>query len=247
MQALKKKLDSLKNKRKSRKQANQSIPELLQSNSQSNNQPLSNAQIKDHINITASEKQASESTPELFPNPTSNEASSNAQIRVNALETVSSLVPTPISGSIAQARVVEVTPSATPTPTSPSIDFNFNQRNLELAQVELKAVSETFEANFRKFLKKNANLVTFDTEIESLLQASHSETNIQLSARQFRQQVNKVTQLHSQGVELASHKWYSKVGSFVLTLYPAVRMSLGVTSEITALPKKFGRDRNPVF
>ena len=133
----------------------------------------------------------------------------------------------------------ETTSSAMPTPTTGSVDFNFNQHNLELAQAELKTASESFDANFHKYLAKNTSIVTFDAEINAALHASHQDDDIQQSAKQFRQQLNKVIHVRSQNAELASHKWYNKVGSFVLSLYPAVRMTLGVTSEIAAVSGQY--------
>jgi hypothetical protein len=240
MKTVRKKLESFKDKRKARKQASQGSPQFLESGSKSNNyQPGSNTQIKDHVKITAIEIPTGEGTREPLPNPTSAQADSRTQIKeptkVNGLEIITSPEPTPISKSTSESKIVEITPSVTPTPTTPSVDINFNQQNLEAAQVELRAISELFDANFHKVLTKNANLRTFDAEVKSALDASHSETNIQLSAKRFRQQLNKVIQLHSQNAELASHKWYSKVESFVLALYPAVRLTLGVTSDIAGV------------
>jgi hypothetical protein len=240
METLKKKLESLKEKRKARKQASQGSPEFLESGSKSkNNQPDSNAQIKDHVNVTDVEIRTGEGTREPLPNPTSAPVDSKTQIKeptkVDGLEILSSPEPTPLSKHIAESKIMEITPSVTPTPTTSSVDMNFNQHNLEAAQVELRAISESFDANFHKVLTKNANLRTFDAEVKSALDASHLETNIQQSAKRFRQQLNKVIQLRSQNAELASHKWYNKVESFVLALYPAVRLTLGVTSDIAGV------------
>jgi len=143
---------------------------------------------------------------------------------------------TPLPKLATQTKIVEITRSETFTPTSPSVDDNFNRRNLERAQIELRAVSQAFDDNFRKFIgTKNVSLVTFDAEIKSALDASGSGTTVQLSAKRFRQQLNKVIQLNTQRSELASQKWYNQVASFVLSLYPAVRLTLGVTSDVAGV------------
>lgn len=239
MQSIRKKIHALTDKRKLKKEA-QSSPDSLQPSPKSkDNQTDSSAQITDRIKVTAPNNQA-QAPGATVPSPTTTQVDSRAQIEehnnVSTLNIVSGLVPTHIPEPVVAANVEELTPTP---PSSPSVDFNFNQHNLELAQAELKTASESFDANFHKYLAKNTGIVTFDVEINTALHASHSENDIQQSANQFRQQLNKVIHVRSQNAELASHKWYNKVGSFVLSLYPAVRMTLGVTSEIAGVAAQY--------
>jgi len=228
MQTIKKKLDSLKDKRKARKQS-AGNPTLVGPKLEAD----TSIQVKSLSDLPASEilsegATAKEEMPAADPDP--------KQPLAFQTDIENFKIPHPIriSKSVQpETKTVEITPSVTPTPSSTSVDFN--QHSLELAQLELKAVSETFDLNFHKFATKNTSFITFDAEIKSALAASHSETTIQLSAKQFRQQLSKVTQLNAQKSGLASHEWYNNVGSFVLSLYPAVRMTLGVTADVAGV------------
>jgi len=207
MRTIRKKIDALKAKRKAPKQTSEDVQGPTRKSASPKPAPT-----KERTVVTAREIQADEGEQEQTSD-------------VPQVQEVQ---------QIREPRIMDFGQSLSPsTPTTLSVDFNFEQHSLEIARAELKDVSEAFDTNYHKFLSRHATLVTFDAEVKGALNTSHSEANIQVSAKLFRHQLNKVSQSYARSKEHLN--WHKKVGNFVASLYPVVRLTLGVTSDVAGV------------
>ena len=231
MQRLRRKLESHRERRKARKKAVQSSPEFLSPSPQlTTNSPVSR---KQHLDVTTSEI-LSERDGGREESVAFNAVDENISSIHDTDREILTIIELPHVSKFLPSKIVEISLSVTPS-TMASIDDNSDLYNLKLTQRELNTISKAFKVNFQKFIIKDTSLITFDAELQSALVASFSEDSIQLSTREFRQQLKKITQINVQRSEFASRKWYKKVGSFVMSLYPAVRMTLDVIANLTEI------------
>ena len=112
---------------------------------------------------------------------------------------------------------------------------------LEAARADLKVVTELLDIQVRKFQSKMGNMPRFDLDIDEAINPVPSRNdNIPLAARNFQDQINQIMSMHAQksGMDTGL-KWYSKLGSFVAALYPAVRLTLGLTANVAQVMIRF--------
>ena len=227
MRTIRKKFDALKPKRRVPTQTNEDAARLVRPTPESASPKPT--PTKERTIVTARETQADGGEHEQ-----TSEVPQVQEVQIESFETALRVDPLNFSKDFSEPRIVDLGQSPSPsTPTTLSVDFDFEQHSLGIARTELKNVSEAFDANYHKFLSRQATLVTFDAEVKRALDTVHSEANIQVSAKQFREQLNKVSQSYARSKEHLA--WHKKVGNFVASLYPVVRLTLGVTSDVAGV------------
>jgi hypothetical protein len=107
---------------------------------------------------------------------------------------------------------------------------------LEVARAELKLVTESFQAQVRKFQIKMGNVPDFDMEVREAVNAASSiDGGIRQAAATFQDQIIQIMSMNAQKSGMEERKWYNKVASLVGALYPAVRLTLGFTADLAGV------------
>jgi hypothetical protein len=125
--------------------------------------------------------------------------------------------------------VVVSPPPPPPPPHAPATP-------LEAARAELERVTESFDAQVRKFQLKMGHSPGFDLEVgKAALAASANAGGIRQAANTFQNQINQILSMTAQKSGTEQAKWHGKLASFVGAMYPAVRLTLGFAADVAGV------------
>ena len=108
----------------------------------------------------------------------------------------------------------------------------------EKAMSALQVASDEFTKNFERFQAKHKQFVSLDDDISSAIVNADTVADPVLSALAFKQHISNVLAITERKAELSQAKWPNKVGSFLVSLYPVIRIAVGLgttAAEVCAL------------
>jgi hypothetical protein len=102
----------------------------------------------------------------------------------------------------------------------------------------MEAIKE-FEGNYRKFVGNHKNFMIGEDEFDSAANRAQREDNMNKSAEVFRTEILKILEVHKQKEQAKEKKVVSKVGNFLIKLYPIAKLSLEVIGALGEVRGKF--------
>lgn len=136
-------------------------------------------------------------------------------------------------GSVARAvtstplQQVHVQSSALPVPNDRSENTKIDPSR-QKAISTLKLASEEFTINYEKYQKKHREFMNISNEIDSAILVSDTGMDISFSITVFKQQISNVVESTCRKQEISKAKWPGRVGAFLISLYPVVRIAIGL-------------------
>src|SRR5579859_8152395 len=100
----------------------------------------------------------------------------------------------------------------------------------EKAISTLKLASEEFTTNYEKYQKKHREFMNISNEINSAILMSDTGRDISFSITVFKQQIANVVECTCRKQEISKAKWPNRVGTFLISLYPVVKIAVGLAT-----------------
>jgi len=100
----------------------------------------------------------------------------------------------------------------------------------EKAISTLKLASEEFTSNYEKYQKKHREFMNISNEINSAILMSDTGRDISFSITVFKQQIANVVESTCRKQEISKAKWPNRVGTFLISLYPVVKIAVGLAT-----------------
>ena len=109
------------------------------------------------------------------------------------------------------------------------------------ADSELQAATRELAENYKRFLTKNRQVLTLEAEIQGAIQGVHGDLGeLSQSANLFRERISTVIEIKCQRDGLSMSRWPSKVGKFLVALFPVVKLSVSIASSVGEVIPLFG-------
>jgi len=107
---------------------------------------------------------------------------------------------------------------------------------------ELQDAIIKFQKTYEKFSKKNSEYHLVEEDFDQAFEDTGKEPDIRQAAEVFRRKIQSVVQTLEKRKKSAETKWTSRLGGFLIKLYPVARLSLGLTAgiaKVTLLLEKY--------
>lgn len=137
-----------------------------------------------------------------------------------------------VSGDLREGPFSEQ-PTVEGGPENIVIDLTLTESNAasrDIAISALKLASEEFTVNYEKYQAKNQQFLNLNDEINSVILIADAGKEIFFSATVFKQHISKVLEVTTRKEEFSKARWPNKVGAFLVSLYPVVRIAIGVVT-----------------
>ena len=114
----------------------------------------------------------------------------------------------------------------------------------EKAMLALKVASDEFTKNYERYQAKHKQFVSLGDNISRATLNADTVGDPFLSAMAFKQHISSVVAFTERKAELSSAKWPNRVGAFLVSLYPVMRIAVGLgatAAEVGELKHKANR------
>lgn len=121
-------------------------------------------------------------------------------------------------------------PKSSSFPRSSISDFkdtDDKDPRVSVALQELTSSVNRFEQHYEYFAKRN-RLHLVQLEVDAALSKAKEERDFRRSALVFGNEITSVLEATAKKQKLTHSKWTHKLGAFLITLYPIVKLSLGL-------------------
>ena len=201
--------------------------------------------------LSAEHSKRGDAVPEAISGDLQTGAKAQLSIKVSEVKKEKPGVHDSMPGSNGKMNSVQ-RPGHLELPSAPDVDVDHgrpgniqastgvqNASPQDKAIIALNLASDEFTVNYKKYQDKHKEFLSLEGDIDRAIVSADSGTEIFLSATLFKGQISKVLEVAARKAELSKAKWPNRVGAFLGSLYPVMRIAIGIASSAAEVRPSF--------